>query len=95
MWRAVSPLRYPNIPVQPLVKGGSFAFDLHYDYPQTIPSGWELNTSIKVIYEAPNGTEMVNETLLQNMNVDGLLTHQEIIPTTVSKGTSVYLQKRR
>lgn len=85
------PLRYPDIPSQPLLKKGSFSFDAEYTYPKVIPAGWKLNALIHVTYIDSNGKETVRTHTLKNITVDGLLSFREIIPEDKTVGTEVYL----
>ena len=86
------PLRYPNIPSQPLLSGGNFKFDIHYSYPRNLPSGWQLDATIEVFYVTPNNKETVVSKQLRNIVLNGRLSYQEIIPYDTPVGTSIYVQ---
>lgn len=83
-------LRYPNIPIQKMLTGGSFDFKVNYRYSDTIPTTYKMDYQA-TIYLVGNGYNKSYPITMKSQPLSGMFEMSFEIPFDVPAGTSVYV----
>lgn len=85
-------LTYPNIPVQPMLAGGSFSFEVDYSHPPlSAITGWTAMYEANIYYIGPDGFEETYPISKEGQTINGLFDALHEIPFHIPKDTNVYI----